>query len=58
MKLTTRSEKLKRDPLTTAWRRRFNADLRQPRKKASIADEIASAPIVMVAIDLAEGAAR
>ena len=56
VKLTTRSEKLKRDPLTTAWRRRFNADLRQPRKKASIADEIASAPIVMVAIDLVDGA--
>jgi len=56
VKLTARSEKLKRDPLTTAWRRRFNADLRQPRKKATIADEIASAPIVMVAIDLAEGA--
>jgi eukaryotic-like serine/threonine-protein kinase len=56
VKLTARSEKLKHDPLTTAWRRRFNSDLRQPRRKASIADEISSAPIVMVAIDLADGA--
>lgn len=55
VKLTTRSEKLKRDPFTTALRRRFNPDLRQPRAKSSLAAELASAPIVMVAIDVADG---
>ncbi|ABD89343.1 protein kinase domain-containing protein [Rhodopseudomonas palustris] len=55
VKLTTRSEKLKRDPWSTALRRRFNPDLKQPRPKASLADELAAAPIIAVAIDLAEG---
>ncbi|MBB5047380.1 serine/threonine protein kinase [Rhodopseudomonas rhenobacensis] len=55
VKLTARSEKLKRDPWSTALRRRFNPDLKQPRPKASLADELASAPIIAVAIDLAEG---
>ncbi|HEY0331711.1 MAG TPA: bifunctional serine/threonine-protein kinase/universal stress protein [Rhodopseudomonas sp.] len=55
VKLTARSEKLKRDPWSTALRRRFNPDLKQPRPKASLADELAAAPIVAVAIDLAEG---
>lgn len=53
VKLTARSEKLKRDPWTTAMRRRFNTDLTAPRK-APVAKQIASAPIVAVAVDLGE----
>lgn len=53
VKLTARSEKLKRDPWTTAMRRRFNADLTAARK-APVATQIASAPIVAVAVDVGE----
>lgn len=53
VKLTSRSEKLSRDPWTTAMRRRFNADLTAPRK-APVATQIASAPIVAVAVDVGE----
>jgi serine/threonine protein kinase len=52
VKLTTRSERLKRDPLSTVLRRRFNKDLTRPRHKATLAAHLASAPIVAVAIDL------
>jgi serine/threonine protein kinase len=52
VKLTTRSERLKRDPFTTVLRRRFNTDLTSPRPRAALADQLASAPIVAVAIDL------
>src|SRR5476651_1434387 len=55
VKLTGRSERLKRDPFTTVLRRRFNTDLTRPRNKPQLADQLASAPIVAVAIDLAEG---
>ncbi|MFO1109983.1 MAG: bifunctional serine/threonine-protein kinase/universal stress protein [Bradyrhizobium sp.] len=54
VKLTARSEKLKRDPLTTAWRRRFNRELTLERPKADVAAQLASSPIVAVAIDLTE----
>ena len=54
MKLTARSERLKRDPLTTVLRRRFNTDLKRPRAKPALAAQLASAPIVAVAIDLAD----
>src|SRR3954469_8353536 len=57
VKLTARSERLKVDPLTTVLRRRFNRDLTQPRTQPSLAAQLASAPIVAVAIDLAEGSA-
>jgi nucleotide-binding universal stress UspA family protein len=57
VKLTARSERLKRDPLTTVLRRRFNSDLTRPRSKPQLSDQLASAPIVAVAIDLAEGTA-
>jgi serine/threonine protein kinase len=57
VKLTARSERLKVDPLTTVLRRRFNRDLTQPRIQPSLAAQLASAPIVAVAIDLAEGSA-
>ncbi len=54
VKLTARSERLKRDPLTTVLRRRFNKELTRPRDKQSLAAQLASAPIIAVAIDLAE----
>ena len=55
VKLTARSERLKRDPLSTVWRRRFNRGLTQPRAKANLAAQLASSPIVAVALDTAEG---
>lgn len=55
VKLTARSERLRRDPLTTVLRRRFNKDLTRPRDKPALAAQLASAPIIAVAIDLAEG---
>ncbi len=35
VKLTARSERLKRDPISTVWRRRFNGNLTQPRGKSA-----------------------
>jgi nucleotide-binding universal stress UspA family protein len=55
IKLTARSERLKRDPLGTVWRRRFNRGLTQPRAKADLAAQLASSPIVAIALDVAEG---
>lgn len=55
VKLTARSERLKRDPFTTVLRRRFNTDLTRPRPQAA-SDQLASAPIVAVAIDFDGGA--
>jgi eukaryotic-like serine/threonine-protein kinase len=55
VKLTSRSELLKRDPLTTVLRRRFNKDLTKSIALPATAAQISSAPIVAVAIDLAEG---
>jgi eukaryotic-like serine/threonine-protein kinase len=55
IKLTARSERLKRDPLSTVWRRRFNRGLTQPRAKADLAAQLASSPIVAVALDMTEG---
>jgi len=55
VKLTTRSERLSRDPLTSVLRRRFNKDLTRPRAKPALAAQLAAAPIVAVAIDLTEG---
>ena len=54
VKLTKRSERLKRDPLTTVLRRRFNKDLVRSIKLPPTATHISSAPIVAVAIDLAD----
>jgi serine/threonine protein kinase len=56
VKLTARSERLKRDPLSTVLRRRFNRDLTRPRR-TSVTAQLASAPIVAVAVDIAEGSA-
>src|SRR5450756_3209567 len=57
VKLTKRSERLKRDPLTTVLRRRFNQGATRPYAKQALAAQLSSAPIVAVAIDLAEGSA-
>src|SRR5438105_4878755 len=54
VKLTARSERLARDPLSTAWRRRFNRGLTQPRAKSDLAVQLAASPIVAVAIDTSE----
>jgi serine/threonine protein kinase len=55
IKLTARSERLKRDPLSTVLRRRFNRGLTQPRAKSDVAAQLAAGPIVAVALDTAEG---
>jgi eukaryotic-like serine/threonine-protein kinase len=55
VKLTARAERLTRDPLSTVWRRRFNRDLTAPRAKADMAAQLASSPIVAVALDTVEG---
>ena len=52
VKLTGRSERLKRDPFTTVLRRRFNTDISRPRDKPALAIQIAAAPIIAVAVDL------
>ena len=57
VKLTARSERLKVDPLSSVLRRRFNRDLTRPRTEPTLAAQLASAPILVVAIDLAEGPA-
>jgi eukaryotic-like serine/threonine-protein kinase len=56
VKLTARAERLKRDPLTTVWHRRFNQGVTLPKPKSDIAAQLASSPIVAVALDTAEGA--
>jgi len=55
IKLTARSERLQRDPLSTVWRRRFNRELTQPKPKSDVAAQLASGPIVVVALDTEEG---
>jgi nucleotide-binding universal stress UspA family protein len=57
-KLTGRAERLKRDPLTTVWRRRFNGNLIQPRGQSAVAAQLAASPIVAVAIDVTEGSSE
>ncbi|MBA7477463.1 Serine/threonine-protein kinase PknD [subsurface metagenome] len=54
VKLTMRSEKLKRDPLSTVWRRRFNRGAMLPQPKSDVAAQLDSSPIVVVAIDMSE----
>jgi serine/threonine protein kinase len=56
VKLTARSERLKRDPWTTVLRRRFNTDVMQPSAKPALSVQLANAPIVAVAVDLGEEA--
>ncbi|MBR1124471.1 universal stress protein [Bradyrhizobium lablabi] len=54
VKLTGRAERLKRDPLTTVWRRRFNRGVAIPRAKSDVAAQLAASPIVMVALDFTD----
>ena len=51
-------KRLKRDPLSIVWRRRFNRGVMPPRAKSDVAAQIASSPILAVALDTAEGAER
>jgi eukaryotic-like serine/threonine-protein kinase len=55
VRLTARAERIKRDPLTTVWRRRFNGNLVQPRRPSAVAAQLAASPIVAVAVDVTEG---
>jgi len=55
IKLTKRSERQQRDPLTTVLRRRFNNEIARSIIAPALATQIASAPIVAVAVDLTEG---
>ena len=56
VKLTVRSERLKRDPWTVAIRRRFNPHTEElVVKSAATATQVSTAPIVAVALDLSEG---
>ncbi len=57
VKLTARADKLKRDPLTTVLRRRFNTDLTYSRPTPDAAAQISAAPIIAVAVDLNDGSA-
>jgi non-specific serine/threonine protein kinase/protein-serine/threonine kinase len=55
VRLTARAEKLRRDPITTVWHRRFNRGMVDPHAPSDVATQIASSPIVAVAIDTVEG---
>jgi non-specific serine/threonine protein kinase/protein-serine/threonine kinase len=56
VKLTVRSERLKRDPWTVAIRRRFNPHTEElVVKSAATATHVSTAPIVAIALDLSEG---
>ncbi len=58
VRLTSRSERLQRDTLAQVLRRRFNKDLAGSiSRSAAVANQLSSAPIVAVAIDLAEQSA-
>jgi non-specific serine/threonine protein kinase/protein-serine/threonine kinase len=56
VKLTARSEKPRHDPLSTVWRRRFNRGVMEPQAKSDVAAQLASSPIVAIAIDTSDGA--
>jgi nucleotide-binding universal stress UspA family protein len=56
VKLTRRSERLKRDPLTTVIRRRFNDELTRSIAAPACATQLSAAPIVAVALDITDGA--
>jgi serine/threonine protein kinase len=56
VKLTARSERQQRDSLGTVLRRRFNRGLTQPRPKSDLAAQLASSPIVAVALDMSDAA--
>src|ERR1700742_72385 len=58
VKLTARSERIQRDPLSTVWRRRFNGNPIQSQAKSDVAAQLAASPIVAVAIDVTEGSSE
>jgi nucleotide-binding universal stress UspA family protein len=53
IKLTARSERINRDPLSTVWRRRFNLGVTVPKPKSDMGAQLAASPIVAVALDTA-----
>jgi eukaryotic-like serine/threonine-protein kinase len=55
IRLTARAERTERDPLYTVWRRRFNGNVTRSRGQSAVAAQLASSPIIAVAIDLTEG---
>jgi serine/threonine protein kinase len=57
IKLTARSERVTRDPISTVLRRRFNRGLTLPKPKSDLAARLAASPIVAIALDTAEGSA-
>src|ERR1700761_2268927 len=57
-KLPARSERLKRDPISTVWRRRFNGNPIPEQGKSAVAAQTAASPSVAVSIDVAEGSAE
>ncbi|MCM3875109.1 MAG: bifunctional serine/threonine-protein kinase/universal stress protein [Thermoanaerobaculia bacterium] len=54
-KLTGRSERLRRDPWSAVIRRRFHPAFARPAQRQAVAAQVSTAPIVALAIDLAEG---
>ncbi|MGX9430366.1 MULTISPECIES: serine/threonine protein kinase [Bradyrhizobium] len=54
VKLTARAERRERDPFATVMRRRFNRGAWQPQPKSDVAVQLASSPILVVAIDTME----
>jgi nucleotide-binding universal stress UspA family protein len=55
VKLTARAERQKRDPLSMVWHRRFNQGAMLPKPRTEISAQLASSPIVAVALDTAAG---
>jgi nucleotide-binding universal stress UspA family protein len=58
VRLTARSERLKKDSLGTVLQRRFNPPLIRLSEKSELARQLASAPIVMVALDVSDTSAE
>ncbi|HQR45210.1 MAG TPA: bifunctional serine/threonine-protein kinase/universal stress protein [Thermoanaerobaculia bacterium] len=55
IKLTARSDRLKRDPWSAVLRRRFQPPESRPALKHAVAAQISTAPILAVALDVTEG---
>lgn len=57
VKLTARSERLARDPWMTVMKRRFNPEItKETATPARMSAQVSSAPVIVAAIDLQEGA--
>ncbi|MCB1524439.1 MAG: protein kinase [Rhodoblastus sp.] len=52
VRITERGRRMERDPLLTAWKRRWKTPFAQPAPETQIADQISAAPIVAVCVDL------